>query len=223
MKIRYLTLLATLVFLGFSVTTMAHPCKHHTTDPTHEHCSQEPGDDPSPWYDVTITGPDGGGDGYDEWGVGEYWKASNNRQVNYKHFDPVPSTGLLDLTFFRNYFKENGNGLACFPSGDVQIHSVILNYKKSTGARALIWFHGNTYQDTVPVLYQLSLNGEHDKDNWPPAEDTSNRMVMAKWNMGLANEGSDIQAISCLKEDTVFTGKQVDIFVESIPIPIPEQ
>lgn len=186
-------------------------------DQNHKHCNQEPGDDPNPWYNVIITGPDRiGGVAY-LWGGGQYWQASKNRQVNYQQFDPdPPSWGVLDLTFFRNYFAENNNGDTCFPSGDVQIHSVILNYKKSTGARALIWFEGSTYQDNISVLYQLRLNGVLDINNWPPAENSWNLMTMRKWNMGLANEGNEIQAISCLEEDIFDTDTPVYIDVGSV-------
>lgn len=224
MKIRYLILFTTLVFLGFSVTAAAHRC--NAPDPNHKHCNLEPSDDPSAWYDVTITGPDGGGLSGDFWGAGEYWKASTNRQVNYKHFDPPPSTGLLDLTFFRTYFNgiDAGRGNNCFPlvgqppSAVVQIHSVILNCKKSTGARALIWFHGKTYQDDTEVLYQLRLNGTLDVTNWPP-EGTPNLMVMATWNMVLANEGNETQNISCLAEDVSIAATPVEILVEPVPPP----
>jgi hypothetical protein len=34
-----MTILTTLALLGFSVTTAAHPCKHHDYDPLHEHCA----------------------------------------------------------------------------------------------------------------------------------------------------------------------------------------
>ena len=124
------------------------------------------------------------------------------------------------MTFFRNYFVDNNNGPTCFPLAVVPIHSVILNYKKSTGARALIWFHGSTFQDNISVLYILRLNGVLDETNWPPAEDTSNLMEMATWNLGLANEGSDIQEISCLNEDADFDiTNPVLINVGSVPIP----
>jgi len=45
MKTRYLAILATLAFLGFSVPAAAHPCKHHD-DKSDEHCI--PDTEPAP-------------------------------------------------------------------------------------------------------------------------------------------------------------------------------
>jgi len=139
------------------------------------------------------------------WCGGELWQASKNGQVGYQHFDPDPSWGLLNLTFLQDYFNgvEDDRGNKCFPLAVVQIHQVILNHKRSTGARALIWFHGETVNGT-DVLYQLQLYGTLDVTNWPPAELNPNRMEMETWNLFLTNEGADTQAISCLAEDVFF-------------------
>jgi hypothetical protein len=42
MKIRYLTLITTLAFLGFSVSAMAHDCSRHLNNPNHKHCDVDP-------------------------------------------------------------------------------------------------------------------------------------------------------------------------------------
>lgn len=50
MNLRYLILLTTLAFfLGFSVTAVAHPCKHHlaANDPDHPHCDESPKGNPN--------------------------------------------------------------------------------------------------------------------------------------------------------------------------------
>lgn len=44
MKITYMTILATLAFLGFPDSTMAHPCKHHP-DKSDAHCTDSGGGD----------------------------------------------------------------------------------------------------------------------------------------------------------------------------------
>ena len=42
MKTRYLALLATLAFLGFSVPAAAHECSRHGVGSTHKHCAGDP-------------------------------------------------------------------------------------------------------------------------------------------------------------------------------------
>ena len=106
----FCTLLATLAFLGFSATAVAHPCKHH--DLSHPHCDQEPGDDSSSYYFVDISG--------EVDGVGVNWTEGNNGQIGYNHFetDP-PSAGFLELAFFQEYFNNlfptEKRGRNCFP------------------------------------------------------------------------------------------------------------
>jgi hypothetical protein len=196
-----ITLVTVILALAISSVAVAKKCDFPP-------CKGDDGNS-SAYYDVTIGGSMDG--------AGEYWMASTNGQVNYQHFDPAPSTGSLDLTFFQNHFP---NGHECFLE-EVSLHAVILNYKKSTGAQARFWFHGKTYQGDIPVVYVLTLNGVLDKTNWPPAEGVPNLMEMNTWRMRLANEGSEIQEISCLEEGGDFssdTGK-VDIDVSWVSAP----
>jgi hypothetical protein len=171
------------------------------------------GNDSSSYYSVDITG--------EVDGAGLNWTEGKNGQIGYNHFetDP-PSEGVLDLAFFQNYFNsiEAGRGENCFPIDDVLLHAVILDYKKSTGARAIIWFHGETYQGTTPVLYQLTLFGPFNKNNWPPADGSTHPMVMLTWRMRLENEGNNTQQISCLIENQEFTGEEVPIKGVSIKV-----
>jgi hypothetical protein len=55
MKIRYLILITTMAFSGFSVSAVAHPCDR---EPGHKHCDQGPGggDGDSIVYTAKLTG-----------------------------------------------------------------------------------------------------------------------------------------------------------------------
>jgi hypothetical protein len=205
-------------FLTFAIAVFAlgnmNPSfagKKCNEDPNHPSC---PGDDNTSdvkLFDVFITGEDVGGDGYD------WIQDSGQSQVSYKEFWDDDSSGrLIHLDYFQSLW--NGAGATCFPDEIFfpdNIHAALIKKAKKGSAKALIWFWGYTTLG-VPgglVPYQLGLTGSFASGGFPPAPEKTSTIDMHHWKMGLANQGQDIKAISCIGEKPDGENFSVDITV----------
>jgi len=189
MKTRYLTILTTLAFLGFSVSVVAHPCKHHIdTEPEHPHCNSTPTTDPEDLYSVSSSA------GSDLYVRGFEWQEGAGKSLD--------GSALLNLSYFHSNGQFTNDATKCFPANDVALFAGGLNKKGNAGAaKGMFWFVGKTGDGNTEVLYLLQVFGKLDyPDDWPPEK--SNVMRMTEWSMKVENEGKQVKDISCLGEGT---------------------
>ena len=173
MKIRYLPLLTTLVFLGFTVSAFAKG------KPTN-----------FPDYDVLIAGAVSG-ESVASWGY-------NGKQV----YSQRGRNEEMNLNYFRAFF-DSGKGERCFGDIDAMTNfGGFLRKHKKGAANGMFWFVGSTGDTPIePVLYLLVVTGEFvfGPAGWPEngnVED-GNLMVMPNWTLKVENEGTDVASRSC--------------------------
>ena len=140
MKIRYLTLLITLVFLGFTVSAIA---------------KGKPGNFPD--YDVLIEGAVSGESGV-SWGY-------NGRQV----YSQRGRQEKMNLDYFRTFFGPKGLDCfggtdptnSELPPNSMTNFGGFLRKHKKGAANGMFWFVGSTGDAPIePVLYLLVVTGE---------------------------------------------------------------
>jgi hypothetical protein len=203
MKTRYLTILTTLAFLGFTVHALAAPPGSCTPWPS---CNIASGDGEE-LYDVEITGLVPGG--------GTLWQY-DGKGVDFTWFQPE-GDAALDLTFFRTDLDgpfTGSGGENCFEPGDVPLHAAGFGkFKKSALGR--FWFEGYTVDGgATPVLYLLTVTGWFDDDKtWPAEESRVNRMHLTQWEIKVENQGSVIGNMSCEYSGGAPDFMTVDIFL----------
>jgi hypothetical protein len=173
---RFLTVLITLTFLGFSVTAIGGKPTFHV-------------------YDVVIAGAVSSGESSDFWGY-------NGKQV-YSQYGRHEE---MNLNYFRAFFDPKGKGLSCFGGTDSTISTSppnlmtnfggFLRKHKKDAANGMFWFRGHT-SDTADgtVLYLLEVTGEFDNPpGWP---ENGSLMIMPNWTLKVENEGKDVASRSC--------------------------
>jgi len=190
MKIRYLTLLTTLVFLGFTVSAFAKGKPVYFT------------------YDVELIG-DVYGESDTPWG-------DDGKLVYSLRNQP----GLMNLNHFRKFFNIERGGITgenCFgdlvaavppaliPAPTTPLRGFLREHKKGV-ANGMFWFSGFTVDavgspDRKSVLYLLQVTGEFVKGSaagWPENGNlNSNFMVMTNWELKVENEGKSVANRSC--------------------------
>ena len=215
--IKQLTLFCSFAILMLAFSGTVTPLQAHCQPegfphaPPHPHC---PADQ---LYDVKIFGPNIGSTPYFFYGEGYDWQA-NTKQVGFNHSDPDGPYGWMELLDFRELFGTDGD--KCFPVGQTEIGSVILQKAKRGTAKALIWFWGYTRDQSKEVLYHFEFNGVFDTaKDWPP--EVENTLTLSDWELHLGNEGNSIKAISCLssgeKGDGTFFNNGIEIVVTIAP------
>jgi hypothetical protein len=184
MKIRYLTLLTTLVFLGFTVSAFAKGKPVYFT------------------YDVELIG-DVYGESDTSWG-------DDGNQVYSLRNQP----GLMNLNHFRTFFNNLRGGKTgenCFgdlvvavppaliPAPTTPLRGFLREHKKGV-ANGMFWFRGFTGEpleaDRKAVLYLLVVTGEFlgGSAGWPENEKI---MDMTNWELKVENEGKSVANRSC--------------------------
>jgi len=172
MKIRYLTLLTALIFLGFTVSAYAI----------------KPGNN-YPKYNYEI---DGGTSGFLQ-GVGSGW-IWNGTQVGSTYADG--RTFPLEMSYITD---DDEVGTECFLS-TVYMGGFFKKQKKST-AVGMFWFPGKTRAsagDQKNVLYLLMIEGHfgivYDPTGFPG---NGKIMYMTHWTLSVENQGKRVKSRSC--------------------------
>ena len=189
MKARFLTLLTTLIFFGFSISVLAgKPDK----------CSPWPecngGDGQPTLYVVGHIGGDMGVYGTD-------WESGNTGWIEWGQFWPA-GTGVVDLSYFADAASSPFSGVRganCFGNG-LGVPMVQGGFSQQTNGSALgrLWFDGRTDDDKKSVRYMLTLEGQFaDSDNSFPSASGSNILTMKTWEMEIEGGGKRIRNISC--------------------------
>ena len=220
MKIRFLTILSLLAFLGFSTSAVAHPCQENQEPPdTHKHCPDVNDDVGEEYWDVVIAGPDSGG-GIS--GVGTLWEY-NGRSIDYKTFNGhANATATLNLSYFVGKF--DGHATECFgaPITLKPLHSGGVLKRRKSDAHGKFWFGGYTYddesgKDIKTVLYLLIVDGEFysgGPEGWP---ENGAVMRMDDWELKVENQGADVADRSC--EGSGTDAGFMEVFVDGPYVP----
>ena len=175
MKIRYLTLLTTLAFLGFSISAFAG--KYGP---------------PYPTFDVAFDG--------ELQGNGTLWQSSKKQKsLTYWESDhPKFSEGVINGTYFNEQFPLSlaipPPPATCF-DGDVDMNGVQFFRDRDDGAAILkISFPGHPKNGTGDFMYLLTLEGSFDEPgNWLPTVSTSlpgvsTSVSLEGWKLKLMNK-----------------------------------
>ena len=183
MKIRYLSLLTTLVFLGFTVSAFAG--KPVYSD-----------------YKVVIAGAVYGGSAPPP---SEPWGYDGNQVYSVR-----THPGSINLNYFRTHFGARGEN--CFgdlvvgdpvgspPPPQTPFGGFLRKYQKET-ATGMFWFHGFTGEDEPTdrkaVLYLLKVTGVFKPSlaGWPDNKNIF--MEMPNWELTVENQGKNVALRSC--------------------------
>ena len=206
MKIRYLTLLTALAFIGFSVPASAHDCARHS-DPNHKHRSGG-GGAVDPTFDVSFDG--------DMAGSGTDWIQPNASAKNIRYFfhdHPHIGTGEIGLSYFQDESGPfpAGRGKNCFSTDlSTQVVMGMITQTKSGAAAVGILFVGKTEDEQITLDYDITLEGTFaDRDDWTPVLD--NTVFLTSWRLRVAqkNERKKFSNKSCVGEGTFVTSIDV--------------
>ena len=103
--------------------------------------------------------------------------------------------GFFSLVPYGNCFDDSSTEHEFSP----QLHQAFIKPGKKGRAEANFWFHGETFEGDVRVLYVLKLFGDPDSAaGFPPADKVT--LNMTSWELKVENEGKTIKAISCQRE-----------------------
>jgi hypothetical protein len=197
MNTRFLTVLITLTFLGFTVTAIAGK-------PTN-----------FPDYNVEIEGAVSGGS-IEPWGY-------NGKQV----YSQRGRNELMNLDYFRVEFGPKGLRCfgGTDPTISTNLTNQMTNFggflrkHKKDAANGMFWFVGST-GDVPPlerkqVLYLLEVTGEFvgGPAGWPENE---NLMSMPNWTLKVENEGKDVARRSCEGSGTWDSGELMMVSVDVV-------
>lgn len=186
----------------------------------HNHGGDDDGRDKT-FYDVVI-----GESGYGETIFGEStrpWSTFGKGKSIGLGDGSLGHTGVgkfTDLSFFTSLkglfgdIEDVGdipNGAKCFPLDDKNIlvktliHQGSVTQGRGGRAESRFFFDGFTFENNVPVLYQLQLFGLFDEtEAWPPGTAGHTHVIMKDWVLSVANEGQAIKSISCIGEGETF-------------------
>jgi len=186
MNTRFLTVLITLTFLGFSISAFAG--KYGP---------------PYPWFDVEFVG--------ELHGYGFLWQSSQKQKsLTYWASDrPEDSEGVINGAYFNYKFKDQSIPAGCF-DGDLAMNGVqFFRDKKNGDAILKISFPGHPKVGTGNFMYLLTLEGSFDEpNNWLPTDSTS--VSFEGWKLKLMNhrENNLYSEESCVGSGTfdVLTG-----------------
>jgi hypothetical protein len=197
MNTRFLTVLITLTFLGFSVTAIG-------------------GKPDFPDYNVIIDGAVSA-KSVNSWGYNgkQVYSQRNSPEVMNldffrEFFGPkgLSCFGGTDPTVPENEpnLKTNFNGF--------------LRKHKKDAANGMFWFRGHTSDPADgKVLYLLEVTGKFDDPaTWPKND---NLMSMPNWTLKVENEGKDVAWRSC-EDSGTWDAEDVMIVSVSLPPPPPE-
>ncbi len=188
---RFLTVLTTLAFLGFSVSVLAG--KKCEAEPNHPSCGGGGGGQPI-LYDVNNIGGD--------LVYGTKWESGNTGSIEWGQFWPA-GTGFVDLSYFADTasspFRPD-RGANCFEN-NLWVPMVGGGFSQQTNGSAWgrLWFDGRTDDDNRSVRYMLTLEGQFaDPGNSFPSESGYNELTMMTWKMEIEGGGKRIRNISCI-------------------------
>jgi len=165
MNVRYLILLTTLVFLGFSVSAFAG--KYGP---------------PYPTFDVAFVG--------ELQGHGYFWQSSKKQKsLTYWASDHLEgSEGKINGAYFNGQFPLSTEFPAlCFDGGNIAMNGVQFFRDSDDGAAILkISFPGHDMNGNMDFMYLLTLEGSFDDpEDWLPEELTS--VSFDGWKLKLMN------------------------------------
>jgi hypothetical protein len=188
MKIRFLTVLITLAFLGFSISAFAGK-------------SDNPGGGGKvyPTFDVDFGGLIGGS--------GTKWQSGQKQEgITYWLSDQKSGTGVIALIHFQDDEGPFGNfGKTCFPQNFTPINGVQFWRDKDGSAILKMSFLGKSANDSMSFMYLLTLNGDFDfPENWLPETPNLTTVTIDSWKLKLKkkHENNLYSDISCVGEDT---------------------
>ena len=202
MKTRYLAVLATVAFLGFSVPASAHPCSRDDR-PEHKHCNGG-GDDSvnEAKYSLEFFGPIEGGS------IDDQWRGNNQKDIGFGGLGRNQTT-TLDLGFFAS-LPTPRDGNICFAKEDVDEPITTGFYTNPQSMQVLrgrrgrpeawFWIEEQT-ENEEPARYLLIAEGESGSLSkvWLPSEvDSTVRLVFTSWDMGLDNNQTELESTACL-------------------------
>jgi hypothetical protein len=210
MNTRFLTLLTTLAFLGFSISAIAGKSDKCKPWPS---CNIASSDGEELYnVEITINGVDGSGGG------GTYWQY-DGKGVDYTRFQ-LDGDGKLNLDYFRSYLD---GGTNCFgnESGTVSLYAGGLRTFKHGTARGGFWFDGKATDGATDVRYLLWVTGQFDDPKTWPEEVANkvNRAHLRNWSIE-AEGGPETVENSCQGGETrtgdVVDFMTVDVFATSL-------
>jgi hypothetical protein len=221
MKVRFLTLLTTLAFFGFTVCAFAGPPDKCFPWPS---CKPYSGDGED-LYTVTISGEVPGG--------GPLWQY-DGRSIDFPAFHrPIGADAELNLDFFENLFNSQDSldparGTRCFSGWGDPLNSAGVLKRRKSDAHGKFWFRGSTHHisvaDRKQVLYLLIVDGDFadGPEGWPENGGSlgGNYMDMTDWELKVENEGTDIAGMSCEGSGSFNDdGFYMEVFVDPSPPP----
>jgi hypothetical protein len=164
MNTRFLTILTTLAFLGFSVSAFAG--KYGT---------------PYPTFDVEFSG--------ELLGYGTLWQSGQKQEgLTYWASDhPEGSVGFIDLTYFEDYFSVLPSNTLCFQGNPpTPINGLQFFRDRDDAAVLKISFEGSDRSGTLRFMYLLTLEGDFDENvSWLPKNAEVHPVVLSNWDLKL--------------------------------------
>ena len=190
MKIRYLTLLTTLLFLGFSISAFAG--KYGP---------------PYPTFDVNFGG--------ELIGYGTLWQSSKKQKsLTYWASDhPEGSVGVINGAYFNHEFAPLPAN--CF-GGDIAMNGVQFFREKNGDAILKISFPGHLRDGTGDFMYLLTLEGSFaEPSDWLPQVSTS--VPFEGWKLKLVNtrENNLYSEVSCVGSGSFISNATIIVVVKN--------
>ena len=180
MNTRFLTLLTTLAFLGFTVSAFA--VKFGA---------------PYPTFDVDFNGVLDGG-------YGSSWQSGKKQEgLTYWDSDPKDGDGYIGLAYFEAYFSSLPDGTTdCFDPFPTLINGVQFFRNRDDAAVLKISFEGRERFGTMPMdfMYLLTLEGDFapGTGTWLPQDSTTVDVVSWELILKKKRENNLYSEVSCV-------------------------